>query len=463
MQDNERESSLTTEIKDLLKKTPGGLSVTDIARALNKNKNTIGRYMDILLVSGQVNVRSFGMAKVFTYSPRVPFSSLLSYGNDLIMVLDRESRIIEVNNNFLQILRLSRNETIGQNISFFNPPEVDLHELVEAIGEPGREKGRIITFRDKQGDERIFNPKILSIVLEDGNSGTTIILEDITEKVQSERKIRESEERFRMMADNIQDGLLIMEDNEVVYSNKRITEITGYSMEEIRKMDPFSVITPSDRKILSKKKKELQKHTSQVVEIPIWIVRKDGMQRFILARVTALPRPDKFYHFTILTDFTDQAEKDSALRESEQRFRMMAENIQDGLIIIESGKVVFINHRVSEIFGYSKDELIAMNLPEIVSSEFLPGDDKSLITPNAEVQRIEDIIRRVRPGEQVPGEFQVWIQGKDLVKRHIHGRVTAVENEGIISSYITITDITHSSEKEQALRERIESLQDLLH
>src|SRR4030042_7015467 len=107
MQDYERELS---QIKDLLKQNPEGMSVTGISRALNKNKNTIGRYLAILLISGQVDMRAYGMAKVFTLSHRVPLSAMLSYSKELIMVLDNESRIIDVNDNFLALLNLRSEE-----------------------------------------------------------------------------------------------------------------------------------------------------------------------------------------------------------------------------------------------------------------------------------------------------------------------------------------------------------------
>ena len=105
MLDYEHELS---QIKDLLKQNPGGMSVTNISKALNKNKNTIGRYLDILLISGQVDMRSYGMAKVFTLSQRVPLSAILRYSKECIMVLDIESRIIDVNDNFLQLLTQQR-------------------------------------------------------------------------------------------------------------------------------------------------------------------------------------------------------------------------------------------------------------------------------------------------------------------------------------------------------------------
>ena len=77
-------------IKDLLRNHPQGMSVTEIASALGRNKHSTGRYLDILHAAGHVDLRTFGMAKVFTLSSRVPLSALLSYTTDLVLVLDRD-------------------------------------------------------------------------------------------------------------------------------------------------------------------------------------------------------------------------------------------------------------------------------------------------------------------------------------------------------------------------------------
>ena len=89
-------------IRDILKQAPHGMSVTEIARALNKNNHSVGRYMDNLLVSGQVEMRLYGKAKVFTLSSRVPMDSLMGGTEDLILVLDRDNRIVRINDQFLR-------------------------------------------------------------------------------------------------------------------------------------------------------------------------------------------------------------------------------------------------------------------------------------------------------------------------------------------------------------------------
>ena len=442
MQDYQHELSL---IKDLLKKNPEGMSVTDISKALNKNKNTIGRYLDILLISGHVDMRTYGKAKVFTLSWRLPLSAMLSYSKELIMVLDNESRIIDVNDNFLDILNLSREDTLGKNITYLNPPDVDVHELLEALTTGGEEKEDTITFKVKDQGERIFKQKSVPTVFEDGKKGFTLILEDITRQVLAEREIREREERFRMMAEHIHDGLIIMENGKIVFVNRRIAEITGYPFEELWKMDPLSIIDSEDQKEVASQIKKMDTRDQGLTELRMWILRKDGQRRFTSARISAVQHADTRYAFIILTDITELKAHEAALKESEQRFRMMAENIQDGLIIVENGNFVFANHRIADITGYSNEELTRMKSVDLVSPE--------------DHEKIEDIVTNTRPDSDKPGEFIVWINRKDGSRRCILGRVTATLHNTTVSTYITMTDITESTERERALRDRIAALQ----
>jgi len=442
MQDYQHELSL---IKDLLKKNPEGMSVTDISKALNKNKNTIGRYLDILLISGHVDMRTYGKAKVFTLSQRLPLSAMLSYSKELIMVLDNESRIIDVNDNFLALLNLSRKDTLGKNITYLSPPDIDVHELLETLTTGFEEKEDTITFRVKDKEERIFKQKSVPTVFEDGRKGFTLILEDITRQVLAEREIREREERFRMMAENIHDGLIIMENGKIVFVNRRTAEITGYSFEELWKMDPLSVIDPEDKQAVASQIQKMDRKDPILTELRMWILRKDGQRRFTSARISAVHHADTHYAFIILTDITELKANEAALKESEQRFRMMAENIQDGLIIVENGKFVFANHRIADITGYSKGELTHMKSADLVS----PKDH----------EKIEGIVKKIRPDSEKPGEFTLWINRKDGNRRCILGRVTASLHDATVSTYITVTDITESTEREQALRDRIAALQ----
>ena len=445
MQDYQHELS---QIKELLKKKPEGMSVTDLSKALGKNKNTVGRYLDILLISGQVDMRTYGMAKVFSLSQRVPLSALISYSNELIMVLDAESRIIQINDHFLKLLHLSRDATIGQNLAYLTPPDVDMHELLETLSEHSPAKDHTLTFRVRDKGERIFKQKSIPAVFEDGGKGRTIILEDVTEHILAERQIRESEERFRMMAENIQDGLIIMENDKNVYANRRIAEITGYTYEESFGLDPMAIVAPECHDIMTRQVKDLESNPEKPGEIQVWIIRKDGERRFVYARISSVRHQDTRYNFVIFTDMTESKRQEVRLRESEERFRMMAENIQDGLIIVENGEFIYANRRVSEISGYSTEDLIKMGSADLVSPE-----DKI---------KMEEIIQNTHPDSRGQNEITFWINRKDGTRRCILGRVTAAAQGEKISTYVTMTDVTESAERERALRDRIASLQQLI-
>jgi PAS domain S-box-containing protein len=461
MQDYQQELIV---IRDLLKKNPNGMSVTDISKALKKNKNTVGRYLDILLISGQVDMRTYGMAKVYTLSQRVPLSAMLSYSKDLIMVLDNGSRIIDVNANFLNLLHLSREETIGKNITYLQSPEVDVHELLDIITTDMKESENTVTFRVRDKEERIFHQKCVPTVFEDGKKGITLILEDVTKYILAGREIRRSEERFRMMAENIRDGLFILENKKVTYANNRVAEITGYSLDELMARSPLSIVAPEYRNTLEKRIAGVKvPHPEGFHDDLIWITRSDGKRRCVYSRTTVLQHADTTYIFVIMTDMTELKAKEAALNESERRFRMMAENIQDGLIIVENDNIVFTNRRIQEISGYSDSDLIAMGLHETIRAVDTYAIAASGIVPPSEMVRIEAIIKDVQADPTTSGEFKFWMRRKDGTARFIQGKVTAARKGDITNTYITMSDITDFAEREKNLRERIDALQEILH
>ena len=151
------------------------------------------------------------------------------------------------------------------------------------------------------------------------------------------------------------------------------------------------------------------------------------------------------YSFIIMTDVTELVSKDAALFESEQRFRMMAENIQDGLMIIENEQLVYSNRRLSEISGYSTEELRTMN----------PQD---LITPE-ELQKIMGLLKKSMTCTEPLATFQSWIDCKNGENKCIYGHINSVRHGETVSTYITMTDVTAFALREQELLDQISRLE----
>ena len=247
-----------------------------------------------------------------------------------------------------------------------------------------------------------------------------------------------------MMAENIEDGVIIMENKKLVFVNRRLSEITGYCFEELDKMDPLTIVFHEDRKEATRRIRMMEESKAGLSELQVWILRKDGQTRFVSARITAVQHTDIRYTFIILTDITELKAKEAAVRLSEQRFRMMAENIHDGIIIVENGNVVFANHRIADITGYSDNELTTLKSADLVSQK--------------DRDKIEEIINNSRPGSEKPGEVIILIKRKDGSRRSILGRVTSADFNNTVTTYITMTDITDSTESEKCLLDRISAL-----
>ena len=198
---------IALQIKDLLKENPQGLSITDIVKEVNINRNTAGRYLENLLVSGQVEMRRLGMAKIYMLSQRVPLSAVLSISSELVIQLDSSLRIIFANEPFLKLVGTDSKNLLGKNIEY-TPVALVFDEVFSGFIENIREG---ITGKEWSGEielttkDIILFCRIAPTVFEDGRKGVSVIFEDITQRKQAERKIEESERQFRLLAENSTD------------------------------------------------------------------------------------------------------------------------------------------------------------------------------------------------------------------------------------------------------------------
>jgi PAS domain S-box-containing protein len=192
-------------IKKILNENPKGMTVTDISRKIKINRNSVAKYLDIMRISGNVEMITFGPAKVFFPSRRVPILDLLNYTSDYILVFDSKLKITMVNDSFLGFMNISREELIGQTINdailkLFNNHTEMLVGIQEAL------KGKkLIQEIDFQMNKELYFLKI-SIVpttFEDGKLGATIIIKNNTQNKITENALKETEENFKNLLKKI--------------------------------------------------------------------------------------------------------------------------------------------------------------------------------------------------------------------------------------------------------------------
>jgi len=185
-------------IKRVLKQNPKGMTVTDISHKMKINRNSVAKYLDIMRISGQVEMITFGPAKVFFPSKRVPICDMINHTSDYILVFDADLRITLINDSFLDFLSKNRENIISEKLNdvLFKVFE-DSSELIIAIQESidGKRFKQEIDV-EKDGEIHFFSVKIVPTTFEDGRTGGTIIIKNVTTHKVAENMIRKSQENF---------------------------------------------------------------------------------------------------------------------------------------------------------------------------------------------------------------------------------------------------------------------------
>ncbi len=161
---------------------PKGLTIEDIAKKLPLNRTSTAKYLNTLLISGQAEMQSFGRAKVFTLSRRVPVSQMLNLSSDLLVVLDKDLVISQVNEPFIRLFGLSRESLVGMPVTRSPFASVVPAATLALIAEAAQGTEQTSTDHLEIGGKGyFFTIKMIPVVFDQGGQGLAILLEDITE------------------------------------------------------------------------------------------------------------------------------------------------------------------------------------------------------------------------------------------------------------------------------------------
>lgn len=449
-------SEVTAQIKEVLEKHPEGLSITDLVKLVDINRNTAGRYLENLLLSGQVEMRRFGMAKMYTLAKRLPVSSVLSISSELVMQLVHNQRIIYANDRLLTFLGSSAKDLFGKNLEFSQFAVVfeDVFpELLDRFrrGLKGEEWHGELS-RPVQG--RSFFCRVAPTVSNDGTKGVSVLLEDITDQKRDEVRIRTSETRLRSIFKASPVGIGVIASRIIQEVNDRLCQMTGYTSAELigksaRILYPSEVVF---EEIGTTYMRQIRESGSSSTKTQ-W-VRKDGMVIDIHLNATALDSANISGGITFTAlDVTERRRAEKALRESEAKLQLALDGSEMGMweIVIPSGKGSG-DERCSAIFGYRNGEVgrVEIDWEALTHPDDLPlvqkrlGDHLSGRTPMYESEH------RMR---HISGKW-IWIIGR--------GRVTPPLPDGTRRILGTMLDVTARRQADEALRESEEKYRHLV-
>jgi PAS domain S-box-containing protein len=370
-----------TGILALLRENPKGLPVSDIAAHLGMNRNTAARYLDMLRISGQAEMRTYGRAKVFFPSRRVPISAMLDFSSDLVAVLDRDLHVVQVNDAICSFCGAQPDGIIGKNLSS-SPLGIFDHPLIRARirkGIEGEEYVKEIGIR-RGGEDHYFRFKIIPMVFNDGAPGVTLLLEDVTQDHRSLEALSKSELLFRTLVEEINDIIWNIDEAGVItYVSPPLTRVLGYEPDEVIGRPLASLLGPGDADTI---RTTLAAPAPFALEVFV-TAHHDGQE--IILESSGTPVHDDQGDFTgfriVSRDVTDRNAAERRVRQWKSFLFSIVENIPAKVLVKEvaSGKYVFFNRSAENFFGRPKHELVNTADSDLFAPGLLPllkrGDD----------------------------------------------------------------------------------------
>jgi PAS domain S-box-containing protein len=363
------------------------------------------------------------------------FRAILEAFPDFILILDFEGRILGVNRGFMQASGLKCEEVVGISaISFVHSEDTEkaLKILKEAFESDKIVRGEI---RAKIGANEFVLDVSCRCINYDGMRLGIFVAKDVTEKVGLERKTAETEMFHKNIIDCSISGFLMLQRERIVFANRTVEKITGYSVDELLGKSIEIFFEPRLTKSVRETVEKVLRNES--VELVTSFLRKDGEKRY--AKVFAnLIDGGKDLILVSFEDITDKREYERKLEERELLYRTLVENSHTGIFIIQNNKIIYANDVVSKMLGYTIEDIRKFSHPyDIVSPEF------------REMAKRRYLARE--RGLKVPDSYELKVQTKDWKEKWVKVLAKRIKYKGKPAVIVNIADVTNLKENEEKL------------
>jgi PAS domain S-box-containing protein len=264
---------------------------------------------------------------------------------------------------------------------------------------------------------------------------------DISDIILAEQKVRENEERFRRMADNIHEGLTIIEDGKILYINDEACRIFGYPHNELINLNGLELAAPEEKERLKVLREEARKSGKRIDNLKFWIIQKDGTRRCIHNHYSFGLKDNKVVNrFVITKDITEQELTERKLKESEEKYRLISETAYDLIgVLNDKFKYEYINETAFKvILGYTNEDLIGKSALEFTHPNDIASTANALIDGFKQGEGGAELRFRHKDGRWV------WIEAKGK---------TYIDKDGKFKAIVISRDISERKLTERRLKE----------
>ncbi|MFW9832285.1 MAG: PAS domain S-box protein, partial [Candidatus Thorarchaeota archaeon] len=372
--------------------------------------------------------------------------------SDVVLILDRDLRIVNVSTAVKQLIGYSPDELVGKTFAEIGTLRPD--SLKRAVKNAhlvlqGKTTSlSIYELTSKKGELKFGEIQSAPLVRDGKVIGIISTVRDVTQRELAEAALRESEEKYRTLVEQSLEGLVIIQDNKIVFANTVISKLSGYSNDEIVNLsteEMWGAIHPDDRKGIMQRLQDRMSGKPVPTRYEARVYRKDGSLYWADISVNMIEYEGKP---AIQATYIDVTER----KKAEEQYRSLFDSVPVGIFrTTPDGRILDANPALVEMLGYDNKE----GLIQRKASEFY-------IDPKARKQW-EILVQR----EEVVRAFEVQFQREDGTTLWIELNARAIRDEtGQVSCYEgTLEDISERKHAEINLmtaHRRAEFLVDLM-
>ena len=252
--------------------------------------------------------------------------------------------------------------------------------------------------------------------------------------------LRESEEKFRALADSIPTAVLLYQDNRYLYANRAAEEISGYAYEEILGMNFWDFVHPDYQVLAREQGRKRRRDEGTPIRYELKLVTKRGVVRWAdISEATILVEGNPAGIVSV-TDITERRQAEEELRESRELYARLTDTIPDVIIRTDlEGNITFVNDHAIDISGYSRDELEGRNV-----LNFVVHEDRDRLTQNE---------KRMMKRRLGPTQYRLIMKDGRTVPFEVNGDVLHDKEGTPCGTVHVLRDITARKKSEEMLRQ----------
>ncbi len=300
--------------------------------------------------------------------------------NPMAITTLEEGCFIDVNKSFVKTTGYSREENIGNTAFtlnyYVNPSDREI--IYNSLIKTGKCRNYQISYRMKSGEIRLFNFSAEIIELNFSRC-LLLIVNDITERKKAQEALALSEEKYRLVVENATEGIMIVQNEVIKYSNPAMAELLGYPTDEINNSHFVNYIHEEDKEMVLSRHR-LRAQRKKIPSMYVFrIIHSSGSHKWMEVNVALCMWDNQEASLILVNDITDRKKAEVALLESEKKFSRAFYSNPYAMSIstLDEGKFLEVNNSFITQSGYSRDEIINKTSSEL--NFFINSEDRNSI------------------------------------------------------------------------------------